>query len=239
MSYKTPYQTLKRRRGKGRNLGPMFSWGLAAVLVLGGLFLIYSWASAGGLGSIPFLASETPTPTPVTPTNTPTITFTPTITATPTLETTPTASAPFLYTVGLGDTLSVLAERFQVDFILIMILNGLNNESILLPGQELIIPNPDMEIPEPTPLPTGLPRGFEIEYLVRPGDILAEIANRFLSTEDAIIEANELENPNQLFVGQLLVVPINLVTPTPGPSPTPTSQFSPTPSASPTLTPTP
>ena len=222
MSYKSPYQTLSKRR-RGRNLGPVFSWGLAAVLVLGGLFLgARGFLGDKGLGAIPFLASDTPTPT---------------ITATPTVDFTPTASAPFLYTVGSGDTLTALAERFQVDFILIMILNGLNNSSVLLPGEELIIPHPDMEIPEATALPEGIRRGTEVEYLVRPGDNLALIADQFLSTEDAIIEANELENPNQLFVGQLLLVPVNLVTATPGPSPTPTSEVSPTPEASATPTP--
>lgn len=238
MSYKPPYQVLgrKRRKGKGLNWGPILMWALSIALVLSGLYLVVGWA-AGGSGFSLF-ATDTPTPTiTLTPSNTPTASLTPSITPTGTPDFTPTASAPFLYTVALGDTLSGLADRFQVDFILIMILNGLNNESVLVPGTQLIIPNPDMEIPEPTPLPTGLPRGFEIEYLVLPGDNLAIIANKFLSTEEEIIEANDLDDPNSLFVGQLLIVPINLVTPTPGPSPTPTSQFSPTPSL--TATPTP
>ncbi len=239
MSYKPPYQVLGRKRrkgskGGGRNWGAILSWALSIALVISGLYLVGAWAFGGGIGSISLFASDTPAPTiTLTPSNTPTASITPT----PTIETTPTASAPFLYTVALGDTLSGLADQFQVDFILIMILNGLNNSSVLVPGTQFIIPNPDMEIPEPTPLPTGLPRGFEIEYLVLPGDNLALIANKFLSTEEEIIEANDLEDPNSLFVGQLLIVPINLVTPTPGPSPTPTSQFSPTPSF--TATPTP
>jgi LysM repeat protein len=86
-----------------------------------------------------------------------------------------------------------------------------------------------MEIPTPTPLPEGLPRAFEIDYLVLPGDTLAAIAAQFASTEDAIIEANDLDNPNQIFEGQLLKVPIRLVTPTPGPSPTSPASATPTP----------
>jgi LysM repeat protein len=232
MSYKPPYQVLgrKRRKGGGRNWGAILMWALSIAFTVSGLYLVGAWAFGGGIGSISLFASDTPTPTiTLTPSNTPTITLTPSITPTPTTESTPTAEAPFLYTVALGDTLSDLADRFQVDFIIIMILNGLNNSSVLVPGTQLIIPNPDMEIPEPTPLPTGLPRGFEIEYLVLPGDNLAIIANKFLSTEEEIIDANDLEDPNSLFVGQLLIVPVNLVTPTPGPSPTPTSQSSPTP----------
>lgn len=213
-------------------------WAISAALVLGGLYLIITWVSSGGLGAFSLFATDTPTATitPI-PSETPTITLTPTISETPTLTGTSTASAPFLYTIELGDTLSSMAEKFQVDFIAIMALNGLNNDSVLIPGEQVIIPDPNMQLPEPTPLPTGLARGTEIEYLVLPGDILAEIANRFLSTEDAIIDANDLEDPNSLFVGQLLLVPVNLVTATPGPSPTPTGAEAAT--LTPTLTATP
>lgn len=234
MSYKPPYQTLNTRRRRKGNYGVILMWALSAILVLGGLYLIIGWLSGGGLGAFSLFATDTPTPTETpTPSNTPTITPTPTITETPTLPSTPTASAPFLYTVEVGDTLSSIADKFQVQFIIIMALNGLNNDSVLLSGQQIIIPDPNMAMPEPTPLPEGLRRGTEIEYLVLPGDVLAVIANRFLSTEDAIIEANDLDNPNNIFVGQLLLVPVNLVTATPGPSPTPTGAATTAPTATP------
>jgi len=208
---------------------------LAVLLVASGLYLTTRWVSAGGLGSIPLFASDTPTPsiTP-TPSNTPTITSTPTITPIPA---TPTASAPFLYTVELGDTISSIADKFGVDFIIIMALNGLNNDTVLFVGMELIIPDPNMEMPEPTPVAEGLSRGDEIDYLVLPGDTIATIANTFLSTEAAIINANDLDDPNQIFVGQLLKVPVFLVTATPGPSPTPLGTPAPTGSPTPSTTP--
>jgi LysM repeat protein len=77
-----------------------------------------------------------------------------------------------------------------------------------------------MPVPTPTLLPAGLGRGDEIQYFVLRGDTLAAIAAEFYSTEDAIIEANDLADSNSIFVGQLLIVPVNLITPTPGPSPT-------------------
>jgi LysM repeat protein len=225
MSSRLPYTFLGRKR---RNTTTYIFGGLAALLFLGGLLITGRWVSAGGLGAIPIFASDTPTPTiTLTPSMTPTITLTPSETPTETPVPTATASKPFLYTVQADDTLSSIAEQFQVEFIIVMILNGLNNDSVLQVGETLVIPNPDMGIPEPTAIPEGLPRGFEIDYLVLPGDTLALIAAEFASTEDAIIEANELDNPNQIFVGQLLKVPIRLVTPTPGPSPT--SPASPTP----------
>ena len=226
MGFKPPYSFIGSKRGKGIN-GLYVLGGIAAVLVIAGLYLTIRWVNAGGIGSISFLASDTPTPTnTLTPSNTPTITITPSITATFTEAPTGTASAPFLYTVQLDDTLSGIAERFGVDFIIIMALNGLDNDSVLFVNQELIIPDPNTGLPDPTALPEGLGRGDEIDYLVLPGDTLAIIAEKFLSTEDAIIEANELDNPNEIFIGQILKVPVELVTRTPGPSPTATEPAS-------------
>lgn len=219
MTYKPPYTLLKTGRGRsGRSrVGFYLLAGLSLLLVAAGLYVTTSWVSAGGVGHL--FPSDTPTPTVTyTPSSTPTITSTPSVTPIPS---TATASAPFLYTVELGDTISSIAEKFDVNFIIIMVLNGLNNDSVLFVGQELIIPDPNMALPTPTALPTGLRRGDEIEYLVLSGDTLDSIANEFFSTVDAILEANDLTDPNQIFIGQLLLVPVNLVTATPGPSPTP------------------
>jgi LysM repeat protein len=221
--YQPPYTLLKTgrgRRGRG-NIGIYLLAGLSILLISAGLFFTGSWVSAGGPAAL--FPSVTPTPTlTYTPSNTPTITATPTLTPVPA---TPTASAPFTYLVVSNDTISSIAAKFGLDPvsgpIIIMLLNGLNNDSVLSVGQELIIPNPDMEIPTPTALPDNLRRGDEIDYFVLPGDTVAGIALEFFSTVDAIIAANALPDPNAIFAGQLLKVPVNLVTPTPGPSLTP------------------
>ena len=44
-------------------------------------------------------------------------------------------------------------------------------------------------------------------YVVREGDTLSGIAARFDVTEDAILRANGLQNPDRIFVGQELVIP--------------------------------
>ncbi len=195
----------------------------AILLLLTGIYVTYIWISSGGPGAISIFASDTPTASvTLTPSLTSSSTVTPSITPTLTESSTPTASAPFIYTVAQDDTLSGIADQFGVNFIIIMAINGLNNDSVLVVGQELVIPDPNMLLPDPTSLPEGLPRGFEIDYLVLPLDTVALIAEKFLSTEDAIIEANDLDNPNEIFIGQILKVPIDLVTPTPGPSPTAT-----------------
>lgn len=58
----------------------------------------------------------------------------------------------------------------------------------------------------PTPTPMGL-------YIVKPGDTLGTIADEFETTIDEIIAENGLTDPNQLEVGQQLIIP-SLLTPT-------------------------
>ena len=235
MKQRTPYTLLTRGRGRGRR-GNIFTYVLgflALALIAGGSFVTYSWAAGGGIGAI--FASDTPTPTiTLTPSSTPTITPTPTETGIPN---TPTASAPFLYLVETGDSISSIADKFGVEYIIIMVLNGLNNSSVLQVGQELIIPDPNMEMPSPTALPPNLRRNDEIQYLVLPGDSLALIAERFLSTVQDIMTQNDLINANEIFIGQLLTVRVMLITPTPGPSPTPLGTTGPVPTATPSATP--
>jgi uncharacterized protein YkwD len=56
--------------------------------------------------------------------------------------------------------------------------------------------------------------GTLIDYTVLPGDTLAGIAFKFNSIADNIIEENALEDPNALQAGDVLKIPVNLVTPT-------------------------
>lgn len=209
----------------------------AAVLVLGGLAVLVYWLSQPGKPINLLFATETPTSTVTfTPTNTVTPSPTFTETSTPTITPTATFSAPFTYTVQDGDSLAVIAEKFVLgdDAIpLILLLNPFNPETglgidpttqIVIPGQVILLPNPDMQLPTATSIPPDLPRGTLIEYTVQSGDSLAVIADIFNSTIEAIIEENNIDNPNALFVGQILQIPVNLVTPTATRPPTSTPQ---------------
>jgi LysM repeat protein len=50
------------------------------------------------------------------------------------------------------------------------------------------------------------PRG-EVTYLVEAGDSLSAIAERFETTVEAVMEANDLTDPTLIFVGQELTIP--------------------------------
>jgi len=67
---------------------------------------------------------------------------------------------------------------------------------------------------------------------------LAGIAAKFNSTEEKIIEENDIDNANALQVGQVLKIPVNLITPTPTLPPTSTP-ITPTIPGQPTATATP
>jgi LysM repeat protein len=53
-------------------------------------------------------------------------------------------------------------------------------------------------------------------YIVQPGDTLYTIANKFNITIEDIISANNLENPNLIYPGQLLNIPVDSVPPVEG-----------------------
>ncbi len=202
---------------------------LAAVFLIAGAAIIIFWLLGPNkpMINLSLFASDTPTPTDTaTPTSTATITLTPsatpTETTTPTETETPTPSGPFIYQVEEGDNLWSIAEKFNVDLLVLITINNLdaataNNIPV---GYKLIIPGPDTQLPTETPLPTNLPRGTKIEYRVKLGDSLGTIALKFNSTVDAIKKENDIENENEIFVGQVLIIPVNLVTPVPTFTPT-------------------
>jgi LysM repeat protein len=77
-----------------------------------------------------------------------------------------------------------------------------------------------MQLPTSTPLPTGLFPGSRITYQVLPGDSLGAIAIKLNSTVAAIVAANQATMKANgantvIYVGELIVVPIDLVTPVP------------------------
>ena len=139
---------------------------------------------------------ETPVPTAVpvvviSPTPTPTIAPTPT----PTPPPTPT---PKTHTVRPGEYLSVIAGFYGVSMSAVLELNNIPDPDNLPIGQVLLLP-PEAEVPAETELPAT--------YIVRPGETLSGIAVALGVTLDELMAANEIENPDSIFAGQVLNVP--------------------------------
>jgi LysM repeat protein len=227
-----------RKRQKKAQKAPILLGVAAGLLVVGAAALIF-WLVGPGLPQMSFLATDTPTPTQTfTPTSTSTATLipteTPTSTATPTVTLTPTLPGPFVYEVLENDSLFTIAEKFKVDLLVLIAINNLDaTNPIIRVGDKLTIPGPDTQLPTSSPIPLSMRRGTLVEYTVQTGDTLAIIADKFNSTVDDIVKENELTDPNAIFVGQKLNIPVNLVTPvpssTPGPSLTPSATVTATP----------
>lgn len=217
-------QVIESYRKKRQSTRPFLIGGIAIILIAVGVVVLILWLTGSEAPSISFFASPTPTATETatptaTATVTPTSTNTPTVTNTPTASATPTASGPFIYVVVEGDTLDSIAATYNVDVLVLMALNNMTDDLIRV-GDELLVPNPDLALDTPTPIPTGW-RGT-VEYRVALGDSLELIALQFFSTVEAILEENEdLENANEIFVGQILVIPVNIATPVPTNTPRP------------------
>jgi uncharacterized protein YkwD len=195
----------------------------AIALVVIGVILLIVWMTRPGQPLGDMFATETPTPTVTfTPTSTSTPTITPTITETPTQTLTPTPSTEFPYTVQEGDSLESIAVKFNLGddgSLLIYYKNQAQieqNDGVIFVGQSLTIPPPGSVLPTTTPIPPDLPRGRLIEYRVLPGDTLAGIAVKFNSVQENILTANPDmgEDVNALQVGQILQIPVNLITAT-------------------------
>ncbi|MGD8813127.1 MAG: LysM domain-containing protein [Anaerolineales bacterium] len=215
-------QSYRRRRER---LMPMILGGLAVVLLIVGIILIVLWMTGANPPQLPFFTPHTSTPTvsptPGPPTMTPTPSDTPLPSATPTLE------PPLVHIVQEGETLGMIAEAYEVNLLLLMAFNGIDDANIIGAGDEILIPPEGTGMPTPTPLPSTLIPGQEIIYVVQEGDDLATIAVRFNSTVEAIVEANDLDDPNNIFFGQRLIVPWGIVTPVPTETATETATESP------------
>lgn len=219
----------RRRRNR---MMPLLLGGLAVVLLVVGVFLIVVWLTGENPPSLPFLSTRTPTPTvtstPLPPSATPTITMTPA----PTLS--PTPSGPKTYIVETNDTLYSIAQKFSTTIDLLLAYNPkVTNPNNIPVGSQLIIPEPNAQLPTETPMQLTLVPGTRIQYTVKTGDTLQSIASRFNSTAEAIALASGIKVTDILFVGKVLKVPVGIATPTPTYTPNPNTS---TPSATATNT---
>ena len=119
-----------------------------------------------------------------------------------------------IYIVQPGDTLGMIANRFNVTIQKIIEHNWVGTDMMIVPGQILFIPRDHHHMYDTVDSvdPLSMLQPYirrEVLYVVQRGDTLAAIARRFDSTVEAIVEANRLEGPNAvIYPGQILRVPI-------------------------------
>ena len=98
---------------------------------------------------------------------------------------------PQRYRVQPGDSLSVIAARFNTTVATLAMLNGLSRPYLIKPGQVL-------DVAQPMPLR---------RYQVKRGDTLGRVARRFRTTVAMLAALNGLREPYLIRAGQTLVIP--------------------------------
>jgi LysM repeat protein len=115
----------------------------------------------------------------------------------------PTVTRPAEYTLNEGEYIYCIARRFNVSPEDLLELNGLDENTLLSPGDTLQIPQSS------TWEGAGRVRNPHPDtYTVDPGDNLYSIACYYGDVSpEAIIAVNELEEPYDLTPGQVLQIP--------------------------------
>lgn len=131
----------------------------------------------------------------------------------------PASGDPCTYTVEAGDSLYLIALQNDTTVAGLQESNPeLEGETPVLqigqvlrlsdcvPGEVRAEPTQASAETAPQPSGTQLPEGSQV-YRVQPGDTMGAIATRFRVSVRAILEANGLNNPDILSIGQQLIIP--------------------------------
>lgn len=122
------------------------------------------------------------------------------------------------YVVQPGDTLFIIADRFDVSYSALLAANPqISDADVIFTGQIIVIPGERRPTPRPTHRPTPRPTqrptprptpGPRQRYVVQTGDTLFFIARRFGVSLGELIAANpQISDPNVLFPGQIIFIP--------------------------------
>jgi membrane-bound lytic murein transglycosylase D len=111
------------------------------------------------------------------------------------------------YVVQRGDSLSVIAQRFNTSVAQLASLNQLSDRNTIRVGQELLLPH-DTNMATQTLVAAvrDITPGDGV-YTVMSGDTLSDIARRAGASEADIMQLNGMNNPDRLFPGQELRLP--------------------------------
>lgn len=111
------------------------------------------------------------------------------------------------YTVKPGDSLSRVAQKFDISTRELAELNNISNADVIFVGQELLLPTHAQNLPAAEPRKPKAPKVMPgSTYVVQSGDTLSEIAGMYDTTVQALKEVNNLTG-DVIFVGQKLVLP--------------------------------
>ncbi len=102
------------------------------------------------------------------------------------------------YVVKPGDTLSHIALWYNTTVEELVKLNDIQNPNLIYVEQKILITT------------SGDPnKETHITYVVKKGDTLTKLAIRYGTTINSIVKLNNIENPNLIYIGQVLTIDIS------------------------------
>lgn len=105
-----------------------------------------------------------------------------------------TDNSTIYYTVKSGDTLSKIAGEYNVTVQSIAQENSISNPNLIYVGQRLVIETVRYNVHATN----------NIIYLIKYGDTLSEIAQKYNTTVNELVRLNDISNPNLIYVGEKL-----------------------------------
>ena len=101
--------------------------------------------------------------------------------------------------VKRGETLSGIAQRYGTSYEYLAKINGIQNPNLIFVGQKIeVLKGKNIELHETN----------HILYSVKRGNTLTLISQMYDVTIEDIVELNHIKNPNLIYTGQVLRIPI-------------------------------
>lgn len=103
------------------------------------------------------------------------------------------------YVVQQGDTLSGIAQKYDITVGALVKENNIQNPNLIYPGQVIKIY---------TKVDGNSNQNSSSKiYIVQEGDTLSGIAQKYNTTVNELIKINDIQNPNLIYPGQKIIVP--------------------------------
>jgi LysM repeat protein len=118
-----------------------------------------------------------------------------------------TGSSQIEYIVQAGDTLGLIAQRYNVSIEALAAANGISNVNVLDLGQKLVIPVGGEIVQPAEPAAGDGDPTVERVHIVQPGENLFRIGIRYGFTYQELATYNGLADPTRLSVGQEIRIP--------------------------------
>ena len=116
-------------------------------------------------------------------------------------------AAPKRHLIARGETLAAIAAKHGVSVATLADANGITNRHRIIAGTYLDVPAGGSPSAPASPAAPAAPTAAVATHTVRSGENLGAIARRYGTTIAAIVEANDIDDPNRVREGTKLKIP--------------------------------